>query len=130
MPQFLRYLAVAIFLTGVSAPTATAEPFRQDRFALGLWVPPQTKDDLEFRYRELAEANFNLVIGNSPVPVADQLRVCDHLGLKALVHVPGAVETWPTNASCCGTSPAWRIFRAWPSRLPTSDGCARGGWLT
>jgi hypothetical protein len=102
MPLFLRCLAVAISLTWVSAPSATAEPFRQDRFALGMWVPPQTKDDLEFRYRELAEANFNLVIGNSPVPVTEQLRVCDQLGLKTLVHVPGAVENWPTNASCWG----------------------------
>lgn len=102
MPGFLRCLAVAIFLVWGSAPTAAAEPFRQDRFALGLWVPPQTKENLEFRYRELAEANFNLVIGNSPVPVTEQLRVCDHLGLKTLVHAPGAVETWPTNASCWG----------------------------
>lgn len=87
----------------LASPKArAADGFRQDRFAIGLWVPPQTKTDLEFRYRELAEANFNLVIGNSPMPVAEQLRVCDRLGLKTLVHVPGPVAGWPTNESCWG----------------------------
>lgn len=97
---FRHLLLVSLLLTGLGAGWAAG--FRQDRFAIGLWVPPQTQDDLQFRYRELAEANFNLVIGNSPVPVAEQLRVCDRLGLKTLVHVPGPVADWPTNDSCWG----------------------------
>ncbi len=81
---------------------SSAAPFKQDRFAIGMWVPPQSMGDLEARYREIAGANFNLVIGNSPTNVAGQLRLCDRLGLKSLVEVPGPVETWPTNASCWG----------------------------
>lgn len=99
--RWFRLLPLLPFL--LASPKArAADGFRQDRFAIGLWVPPQTKTDLEFRYRELAEANFNLVIGNSPVPVAEQLRVCDRLGLKTLVHVPGPAAGWPTNESCWG----------------------------
>jgi len=37
--------------------------FHQDRFAIGYWVGPQTSENLEARYREIAEANFTLVIG-------------------------------------------------------------------
>ena len=83
------------------APSRAAD-FVQDRFVIGMWVAPQTQDDLAFRYREMAEAGFNVVIGNSPVPVEEQLRICDEVGLKALVHAPGGVREWPVNASCWG----------------------------
>ncbi len=81
---------------------ARAADFVQDRFVIGMWVAPQAKEDLAARYRELADAGFNVVIGNSPVPVEEQLRVCDEVGLKALVHAPGGVRDWPVNASCWG----------------------------
>jgi hypothetical protein len=88
--------------SGLAQFRAPAAPFRQDRFAIGMWVPPQSRGDLAFRYQEIAEANFNLVIGNSPLPVADQLQLCDQLGLRALVAAPGPVASWPTNTSCWG----------------------------
>ncbi len=81
---------------------STPARFQQDRFVIGMWVPPQATHDLRARYQELADAHFNVVIGNSPVPVADQLQACDQLGLKTLVHVPGTPSQWPTNASCWG----------------------------
>lgn len=81
---------------------ARAADFHQDRFVIGMWVPPQTTHDLAGRLREMAGAGFNLVIGNSPVPVEEQLRLCDDVGLKALVHAQGPPSQWPTNASCWG----------------------------
>lgn len=99
-PAFLAIVLACI------APVLPADPaparFRQDRFVIGMWVPPRTTHDLLVRYQEIADAHFNLVIGNSPVPVADQLAACDRLGLKALVEVQGPSTQWPTNASCWG----------------------------
>ncbi len=103
MPPHLHALAVlaaSLCLHGFTV--RAAERFQQDRFAIGMWVPPQERENLEARYREISEANFNLVIGNSPTAVADQLRLCDQFGLKAIIAPGGEVETWPTNRSCWG----------------------------
>ena len=37
--------------------------FRQDRFAIGLWVDPPESADLDERYAEIAQANFTFING-------------------------------------------------------------------
>jgi hypothetical protein len=59
--------------------------FVQDRFAIGYWVGPQTTDNLRDRYREIAEANFTVVIGSHGLDIAKQLTLCREFGLNAIV---------------------------------------------
>ncbi len=70
--------------------------FVQDRFGIGFWVAPQTDQDLDARYAEIAEANFTFVIGlcggKAPVPAEEQLRLLEKHGLKALT-APGTTPT-------------------------------------
>jgi len=78
------------FMTGIASLLAlelsAAEPrFVQDRFAIGYWVGPQTSEGFEARYRELADANFTLVLGSPGITPAAQLALCERLGLRAIV---------------------------------------------
>ena len=81
-------------LHGADAPTraAAAGRFKQDRFVISFWVDPPADGKMEKRYREIADANFNVVIGGFGATTATQIRrpldVCRRLGLKALVGVP------------------------------------------
>lgn len=103
MPPLLRPLATTVASLFLFAWAArAADRFHQDRLAIGMWVPPQERQNLEDRYREIAEANFNLVIGNSPTDVATQLQLCDQFGLKAIIAAGGDTGTWPTNRSVWG----------------------------
>ena len=67
--------------------------FRQDRFAIGFWVDPPADDEMEDRYREIAEAHFTLVLGGfgarTPETVRKQLDLCQRHGLVALVSRAG-----------------------------------------
>ncbi len=67
--------------------------FVQDRFGVGFWVAPQTDQDIEARYAEIAAANFTFVIGlcggAAPAPVERQLELCAKYGLKAIVPMNG-----------------------------------------
>ncbi len=74
-----------------AAPELGVPRFVQDRFAIGFWVAPQTDQEVEARFAEIAAANFTFVIGlcsgKSPEPVGRQLDWCEKYGLKALVPV-------------------------------------------
>ena len=50
---------------GSQCKNASAGPnrFIQDRFAIGFWVDPPIGDDADFRYKEIADANFTVVLG-------------------------------------------------------------------
>ncbi|MBM3241393.1 hypothetical protein FJZ31_34365 [Candidatus Poribacteria bacterium] len=37
--------------------------FVQERFAISFWVDPPAEEDMDARYKEIAEANFSLVLG-------------------------------------------------------------------
>lgn len=76
--------------------------FHQDRFAIGFWVGPQTTENLRDRYREIADANFNLVIGSYGNTVGEQLALCSEFNLRAIIQPSGAVESWPKHESCWG----------------------------
>lgn len=88
--------------------SAQAEPFVQKEFAIGLWVSPPAGEGaeadrvLEARYRECAEANFNLVIGGWSVPAEKQIEVCQRVGLKAIVESKAKPEELPDGPACWG----------------------------
>lgn len=90
-------LCLAVPLEGMAAGR-----FVQPEFAIGLWVPPRSEGDLDARYRELAAANFNLVVGNSVPDPRRQLELCRANGLSALIEARGPVETWPVGDGCWG----------------------------
>jgi hypothetical protein len=97
-------LIAALLLPNLSLPTWAAKPpaFAQDRIAIGLWVPPQTSENLEARYREIADANFNLVIGTAGTNAAAQLALCERTGLKAIVDGRGTPDQLPDSPACWG----------------------------
>ena len=76
---------------GCQCMTASSETerFIQDRFAIGLWVDPPIGDDADFRYQEIANANFTMVLGgfgaSTPETVKRQIELCERYDLKAIV---------------------------------------------
>jgi hypothetical protein len=101
----------ACLLSALIAGAAPAAPerFAQDRFAIGFWVGPPVDGQADARYAEIAEANFNLVIGgfgaHTREAVETQLALAEKHGLKVLVHLRGEpVETWPEGPACWGYS--------------------------
>ncbi|MEN9678564.1 MAG: hypothetical protein RIS76_4460 [Verrucomicrobiota bacterium] len=103
--RFARFLAGGLLLAfGVGAIEAQAPPSRfvQDRLAIGLWVPPRDASDLAARYREIAEAHFTLVIGTAGTTAAEQLRLCEQQGLRALVESDAAIDALPDGPACWG----------------------------
>ena len=76
--------------------------FVQDRFVIGMWVPPATNEKLDARYREIAEANFTLVVGQSGTNAAEHLKRCKRFGLQTLIGANGPVEKLPDGPACWG----------------------------
>ncbi|MGI8907512.1 MAG: hypothetical protein ACR2IE_13600 [Candidatus Sumerlaeaceae bacterium] len=84
-------LFAASALHGQEITTTSAARFQQDKFAIGFWVDPPADDKMEQRYREIADANFTLVVGGfgAERQITRQLELCEQFGMKALVAVPG-----------------------------------------
>lgn len=86
---------------------AADEPgrFVQDRFAIGFWVEPPAEEQTEARYREIADANFTLVLGgfgaNTPETVRRQLELCEQFGLRALVWSQGQPADQLADGPAC-----------------------------
>jgi len=110
------YLLVCTVVTMVCTKTLLARQnlqfdytpqFHQDRFAIGFWVDPPLDSKADERYKRIAEAHFNLVIGGfgarSPEQVKRQLATCAKYDLKALVWA-GKVppEELPDGPACWG----------------------------
>ena len=87
-----------------NATTPNPDRFIQDRFAIALFGdPPLTDPD----YQLIADAHFNLVIGNmhadTPEKVRLQLDLCARHGLKALASCGDAPpEEHPESEACWG----------------------------
>lgn len=94
--------AVICALLLASASGAAAQQFVQDRLAIGFWVPPPTNRQADQYYRDIAEANFTLVIGGFGTDADRQLELCEKYGLKAVVKAEGPVEDWPAGEACWG----------------------------
>ncbi|MFA9478081.1 hypothetical protein ACERK3_07195 [Phycisphaerales bacterium AB-hyl4] len=81
--------------------------FQQDEFALGFWVDPPADANMEQAYKEIAEANFNLVIGGFAGRGTEflnrQLELCKKHDLVALVDIRGLEpEEYPDHPNCWG----------------------------
>ena len=78
--------------------------FKQDRFAIGLWVEPPLDERAEERYRELAEAHFTLVIGAFQADTAEkklkQIELCEQFGLKLISFEPHLAPEQLPEANC------------------------------
>lgn len=96
----LRWMCWCLFVYGFVA--TAADRFVQDRFAIGLWVPPQASTNMLARYRELRDAHFNLVIGSGGMDPREQLRLCERLGLRAIVEPARKAPIYPDGTACWG----------------------------
>lgn len=81
---------------GADAP----KRFTQDKFVIGLWNPPE-RGDLDKAYKDIAGANFNLVVGTAATNSAGQLKLCEKYGLQALISA-GVDEAVPDSPACMG----------------------------
>jgi len=61
--------------------------FVQKEFVIGLWNSPE-RGDFDKAYKEIGEANFNLVVGTLGTNAIGQLKLCGRYGVKALVSAP------------------------------------------
>lgn len=102
--EFLRLAGgagVGISLSGGlglfgSGQSHAAEILSGDRFPVGLWWPPPPEETTDERYREIAEAGFNFVVGGNenaddPRPVKDAnnakaLEAAAANGLRFILH--------------------------------------------
>lgn len=102
---FLAALCNSNFALGQAPETAR---FVQSDFAIGFWVDPPLDARADERYGEIAQANFNLVIGGhhsgTPDAAVRQLRLCEAHGLNAIVTVRGVddMNALPDGNSCWG----------------------------
>lgn len=88
IPVVLWVVAMTLTLQGAHGDTT---PFVQDKFAIGMWVNPPLDDQAEARYKELAEANFSLVIGGFDQGTPEQLMaLCEKYNLDLILPARGA----------------------------------------
>jgi hypothetical protein len=95
-------LSAAALLAAWTAAAAGPSRFVQDRFVVGMWVPPATQANLDERYREIAEANFTLVVGRSGTNALEHLKRCERYGLKTLIEANGPSEKLADGPACWG----------------------------
>jgi len=86
---------LVIICSGLTGRNVTADQnrFIQDRFAIGFWVDPPADGQMDQHYKDIADANFTLVIGgfgaSTPETVQEQVSLCEKYGLKVLVSRAG-----------------------------------------
>ena len=107
--KLLHPLALIALATLAATPLSAADAagrFTQDAFCIGLWWEPPIDKDADARYRQLADANFNVVMGNqttSPQAIARQLELSAHYGMKVIAHhVNRGAKDLPDGAACWG----------------------------
>ena len=114
--RYISNMLVATFLAcaaaaacaASSSPASSAAPaaapplayFKQDRFAISMWVDPQVVPaEYDERYLEIAQANFTVLLGNFGATkissVTAQLAACEKHGLKAVVSACEGGKTLP-----------------------------------
>lgn len=86
-----------------------SDRFVQRDFVISMWVDPPVDERADERYKEMADAYFNLVIGgfgaHTPEEVEKQLEVCHKHGLGLLVRPTGDdAADYPDGPACWGYS--------------------------
>lgn len=104
MPLILTMLIM--LLAAEIAQAQDEGRFVQDRFAIGFWVDPPADQITDERYREIAEAHFNFVLGpfgpKNAEDVAKQLDLCEKYDMKTIVKVFEQPENLPEHPACWG----------------------------
>jgi hypothetical protein len=106
---------VLLSLLASAAATRAAPPasgpgagrFVQQEFCVSFWYDPPADDRMAESYRQIAEANFNVVLGTHGAHTVEQIRrqleLCERLGLKAIVRaLDGKVTDLPDSPACIG----------------------------
>ena len=111
MSRMCRIIVIGLFAGSLFAMAATAagasDRFVQDRFAIGFWVDPPADAQMGERYKEIAAANFTLVLGGFGGKEAErQLALCKKLKLRTLTAWPAdvAADKLPKDKTCWGYS--------------------------
>lgn len=78
--------------------------FVQDRFVIGFWVDPPRDARVDARYKEIADAGFNLVLaGFQKGSMSTLFRLLRKYGLKAILWPEGDdVSRWPDDPNLWG----------------------------
>ncbi|OHB80720.1 MAG: hypothetical protein A2W31_01690 [Planctomycetes bacterium RBG_16_64_10] len=100
-------LAVLIPMAFSSGAERTGNRFVQRQFAIGFWVDPPADERMDERYREIADANFTLVVGGfgakTDAEIARQRELCEKYGLGLLVSRHGdTLDALPDGPACWG----------------------------
>ena len=87
-------LLTALLFAGLNAEAQDKpKPYRQDRFVVGFWGDPPVDNRVKARYAEVAEANFNIVLGgvgaDTPNRAKKQRDACEKYGLKVIFSTYG-----------------------------------------
>ncbi|HOX40500.1 MAG TPA: hypothetical protein PL033_21180 [Candidatus Brocadiia bacterium] len=86
-----RMVILGLLFLGSATMNANAQTqrFKQDRFVISFWVDPPLAKNADGRYKEIADANFTVVLGGfgagTPDKVKQQIALCEKYGLKAVV---------------------------------------------
>lgn len=86
----LLLLLLTIIILAATAQSAESNKgrFVQDRFVISFWVDPPNEEITDARYKEIADAHFNVVHGAfGPATEADmlkQIELCRKYGLKLI----------------------------------------------
>ncbi len=84
-----------LLLLALALPVRTGGArWRQDRFAVSVWVDPVVHPDaFDARYAQMRAANFTVLLGGfgatTPDAVGQQLDACERAGLRAIVSTCG-----------------------------------------
>lgn len=89
MPKRIKLLLIYLFWCGMFLTPSLSFSWEQKEFFIGFWSPPPPEETTYTRYKEIAEAGFNLVLGGNGVASREinqkALELCRQLNLKILV---------------------------------------------
>lgn len=109
MSKNCHIVLVACTVLTLSASVTVADPARfvQKDFCISIWVTPPNDDRMPEHYRQMADANFTVVLdapaAATPEKAKQQLDLFDSLGLKAIIQPhPKGSTSWSDGPACIG----------------------------
>lgn len=89
MLKQIKPLLLYLFWSRMMLTPSLSLAWEQKEFFIGFWSPPPPQETTYARYKEIAEAGFNLVLGGNGVASREinqkALELCQQLNLKMLV---------------------------------------------